>query len=1075
MARRSARLQKRSPTPSNASDSGSWETAHSGASPQPERLPSVVEGNEPASQTPRKPTVEKPQPATHLPQPSNAATPLKSKSSKSILSAFTTRTPKNATPIRPAGAEMHPEHYHMSTAKMLDEARELGFSNMGAYTAPPKASVGVTGGQATPSRTPGPGSMKKLTAMLPSPEFRFRFKSPLQDITPHSRRVLEQEAESSAGGRRLFGADAFNIAADVESPKRKIAPAKGKASRYSDVHMEQFKKMDSIANHPSAFRADPTRFKPVNTSLKRSPSKAELDKPEPTMKAPGTPLKRTQSKMAVAGSTPKIVPASLKRAQSKMDVTASGSKLPRTQSTVRMVPPTRDGRPPTQDGNNSPAKRVKRTENDDAASTRPVSRDGMGDVPKLATPGRPLHLQTGLRRATSRLMTPTKSSLARSQSVKTLKSTSMIPSLLRSPSGKNLFSPTNISATVREGIRKTSNSLHRVKSILRSPHRKFSEDLEKIAAGTHMSPPPGLNLEKALPDVPATAPVRKHVNFTTSTLERAAENELGKSPSPIKFRAGSEAPSGAVVYPALNPGVDYPALPEGDVSPIGSPSRRLTFGGNDVNLPGQFSFKSDKPINFGPASMGTIRMVRKSDASSLVGGQKRKLESVEESSDKENTKPDFEERSPKKMRTTMAEPPKTPQASSSKLPRRTPKRGSSLSNGVADFLSNPRLDDPTYLTTLGALLAAVFITMTWFSRGSGGGWGGRFSPFGRPGNVNSNSEVGEDNYSYITKEDLEELNVPKGHSRHRSTSRSHQPEIVDWAEDKNPDRDTDVLVFKNGRSNYSVHFPAQSIRDGELKVSTVRQAAAKKIGVDDPRRIRMFYKGRNLKHDERTAREEGLRGDGSGSEILCVVGEAGAGGMAPGSEDSGVPGQAGRSWSDDEDEDDTEDVSDSNSGIGGGKKKPRKRGGKKNRKKRGPSSAEASTTNLGYSKAAPTGAEFLPIPSHINAGPRPTSAPPANPPRPSAPQTPIGKMDAIASKFHTELVPLCVQFMNNPPDEKSKRDFEYKKLSETILAQVLLKLDGIETEGDPDARATRKALVKEVNAMLNKLDETQKH
>lgn len=473
--------------------------------------------------------------------------------------------------------------------------------------------------------------------------------------------------------------------------------------------------MDSIANHPSSFRT----VHLVDSSLKKSTTKADLDKPESSGTA--NKLKRTQSKMDLAEpdrdvpATPsvctttaktaatepvsKIAFTPLKRTQSKVDLARSG----RSQSTVRMVPPSRDGRPATQDNNNPFAKRIKRTENDDAATTRPVAQNGQSvaskTAAKAATPARKITSQTALPRLAARLMTPTKASLARSQTVKAVKSQSMVSSLVKSPSATNLFSPTNLGQAMKQGVqdgmKKTNDSLQKVKSILRTPGRKFSNDINKVAAGTHMSPPPGLDLHKALPVAPQTAPAKKHVLFSRSTLEREGQDDWTKSPSPMKLRAGSEIPAGAVVYPTLQGAndVEYPAIHENAESAAASPSRRLTFDGVGANVPGDFSFKSSKPMDFGPTSTGTIRLVRKSNASSLFDDKKRKLNSVEESSDKENSSSAHQDegRSAKKARTAPADPPKTPSKTPSRLPCRTPnKRGSALSKSRLAFLSTPK-------------------------------------------------------------------------------------------------------------------------------------------------------------------------------------------------------------------------------------------------------------------------------------------------------------------------------------------------------------------------------------------------
>jgi hypothetical protein len=83
-------------------------------------------------------------------------------------------------------------------------------------------------------------------------------------------------------------------------------------------------------------------------------------------------------------------------------------------------------------------------------------------------------------------------------------------------------------------------------------------------------------------------------------------------------------------------------------------------------------------------------MVRKSDAPSIVESTKRKLEVVQESSDKENDERLENPRSAKKMRPTPAAPatPAKVPASASKAARRTP--GSAMSKSRLAFLATPK-------------------------------------------------------------------------------------------------------------------------------------------------------------------------------------------------------------------------------------------------------------------------------------------------------------------------------------------------------------------------------------------------
>jgi BAG domain len=346
---------------------------------------------------------------------------------------------------------------------------------------------------------------------------------------------------------------------------------------------------------------------------------------------------------------------------------------------------------------------------------------------------------------------------------------------------------------------------------------------------------------------------------------------------------------------------------------------------------------------------------------------------------------------------------------------------------AADLRNSPQL-----LSGLATLFLAVILALMWGSRL--GSWGSRLgSPFTRGSGSGDAGEsplspdpptVTDSDFSYITAADIAKAKAKES---------------------------PDALVLKHRRVSYPVHFPGGSIDAGEVTVGQIRDAAAAKLELPkgSTGRVKLFFRGKNLKDDSRTAKEEGMRSGANQTEILMVIGEK-----------LEVPASA----EDEEDEEVEEDDEDGHDKAPGAKKKRRNK-----KKKRG---GKASGQNSGTATPATsnTGSNFNPDATFV-----PTFAPPRPPPPASAPpqmvaQTPLQKLDAIATHFHTKLVPQCVSFISRPPSDAAKKEFEHKKLTETILAQILLKLDAVETEGDQTARQKRKDLVKEVQGMLNQLD-----
>ena len=429
------------------------------------------------------------------------------------------KTPPTAGRIEPALEEMHPSKVHQSTAKKLDPGLRFGFIGAEDRTTTPTKSIVNTVQSNTPlkAQTPLPNTMS-------SPGFDFKWNRPGTDLSLEAQKIMESVREEATRIRLQMQAERDEQARrDGEAEElfgvggRKIAKAKRKGGRYSDVHMQEFRKMDSIADHVSSWK---NKFQPNTTSLKRTKSKAgfdEADQPELRANLNKSPVKQHDS-----------------------------DRLENT----------------------SPGKRFKQHYGDDTSCARPVSRDSQSEAPgKIGTPGT---TRFGLPAV---MTTPTKASLARAASVKNLQA-SKIPALNRSKSTKELAKPAT--ATIEERSKQIPklSRIGSMKSILQRPHHKYSDDPAKVANGTHLPLSPNKpQLDKALPSIPGTpsqglqrSPTLKRVNFTPTT--KATHDLAAASPSPSKipslhlphFPTSPSKPLSSISYPSLSP-------PNGPISP----------------------------------------------------------------------------------------------------------------------------------------------------------------------------------------------------------------------------------------------------------------------------------------------------------------------------------------------------------------------------------------------------------------------------------------------------------------------------------------------------------------------------
>ncbi|KAK5109165.1 hypothetical protein LTR62_007250 [Meristemomyces frigidus] len=327
------------------------------------------------------------------------------RSNKRINTGAVQATPKNVTPIKPAEEEMRPQKQHLTGPKPMDEARYLGFQNMGAHTEPPKQkSTGIAQLQVTPSRATNNPANPMHDIKSPSFQFTFRREHSLELSSDAKRLMLEKREEAMRIREQMRVTEQDPM--DVGESGRNVAIPNGKKGRFSGIHQEDFQKMQSIAGHASAFRAKTTALKDSGgeavKSLKRSPSKAQLDDHATAAKLG---LMRSPSK-------PKL---------------HTGGNLPRPLSSHHLnssVEPS------------SPAKRVKFSAPND---TRPQSSHS-SNMSQPSTPQQKTFRVHPSNPNLAALTAATQASLARVASVKNDK-VSMIPgpALTQSPSRPTLF------------------------------------------------------------------------------------------------------------------------------------------------------------------------------------------------------------------------------------------------------------------------------------------------------------------------------------------------------------------------------------------------------------------------------------------------------------------------------------------------------------------------------------------------------------------------------------------------------------------------------------------------------------
>lgn len=415
------------------------------------------------------------------------------------------KTPTAVKPLRMPVAEMHPSKVHPSTTKQPDSGLILGFNPM------KKDASGNVVTESIAQSTPSKVKMVSATSNdLGAAGFDLSFAAQDSQLSDEAKRLMDSVRGDVARikaqmihekQQELHSCTQVGSHKDGSGGERKFAKPKGKAGRFSQAHMAEFKKMDSIAGHASAFRAAPERLEPVYKPLKRTNSKMHLDEPE--------------AADALSSASP-----------------AKGGS---------MIPLSRPD-----------AKRVKHRANDDTAAALSVSRDGK----PLKNGAGASQAVTGKSALPSALVSPVKPTIARSASVRSNK-TAMPPAAPRTP--RTEFNPRLKShmpamSNLRSILRRHQPLFSRDPAKIAAGTHVAAPDFTKEMLLPKLCASPTARL------VQSPSP-KKHVEFSAS-VKSPCGGSLAALQSPLMASTASPTAAAAAAAAATAAQIVYPALPD---------------------------------------------------------------------------------------------------------------------------------------------------------------------------------------------------------------------------------------------------------------------------------------------------------------------------------------------------------------------------------------------------------------------------------------------------------------------------------------------------------------------------------